>query len=347
MNINYQDETVSIQDEAAALFVLDQAAGFTYAGALRAAASVCVADHLANGPQNASELALATGTDAQKLYRVLRLLVSRGIFEELDDGTFKLTAAGHALRSDSPISVRKGVLMLTDETFWRPSGNFANIIRSADKNPVFREIFGTTFFEHWANKGDLLEDFHDGMSSMSEAENRFLVKSYEFPEGATVVDVAGGFGGLILKVMRDNPSVRGILFDQPHVLSRHRLGELGDDKRWELASGSFFESCPRGDIYMLKYIMHDWSDDDCVRILSNCRKAMSKGGRVLIMDPVIPAKNTPHTGKLFDLLVMAIYDGGRERTEDEFRKILDLSDLRLNRVVDTGSYNSIVEAFAK
>jgi cyclopropane fatty-acyl-phospholipid synthase-like methyltransferase len=185
------------------------------------------------------------------------------------------------------------------------------------------------------------------MSSMSEVENMFLVRSYDFPKNATVVDVAGGMGGLLLQVLRANPTLHGILFDQPHVLNRNRLAELGDDSRWELQGGSFFEACPEGDIYLLKYITHDWSDENSAKILSNCRKAMRPGGKILIMDPVIPEGSVRHSGKEMDLLLMASFDGGRERTESELKELVDNAGLKINRIIDSGFFVSIIETVAK
>jgi SAM-dependent methyltransferase len=342
MNVHSRDVVVSDRDTAA-LFLLEQTMGYAYAAALRAAAILGVADHLVDGPKTVTELAAATETDTQRLYRMLRLLATRGVFREDERSRFELTPAAEFLRMDVPLSLRSAVMMITDETFWRPSGEVVWGVRGT---PPFKRIFGKPFFDYWAQDMAAAEDFHVGMSSMSEVENQFLVRSYDFPEGATVVDVAGGFGGLLLRVLQRNPTLHGILFDQPHVLARHRLEELGADDRWELASGDFFEACPSGDIYLLKYIMHDWPDDKAIRILRNCRKAMAPGGRVLVMDPVIPPGNVPHTGKAMDLIVMAIYEGGRERTEEELRQLLAAADLRLNRVIDTGSYISIVEGVA-
>jgi len=331
------------ESEAASMLLIDQAMGYAYPAGLRAATILGVADHLANGPKTAEELAGATKADPLKLYRVLRLLATRGIFRENADGRFALTPAAEFLRSDIPNSLRQGVLMLTDETFWRPSGELVESVRG---NPAFKHIYGMPFFDYWAQESAPTEDFHIGMSSMSDAENEFLARAYDFPEGATVVDVAGGFGGLLLRILRLNPSLHGILYDQPHVLDRHRLKELGDDKRWELVSGDFFKSCPRGDIYVLKYIVHDWPDEKAVQILRNCREAMNPGGRVLVMDPVIPTGNEPHTGKIMDLVCMAIYEGGRERREEELRRVLAEAGLRLTRVIDTGCFISVVESVA-
>ncbi|PRD44940.1 methyltransferase [Phyllobacterium phragmitis] len=317
--------------------------GYTYSAALRVAALLGVADHLADGPKTVEELARATDTNALKLYRVLRLLATRGVFQENEDGRIALTTAAEHLRSDAPLSLRRAVMMLTHETLWRPAGS---IVESLRGNPPFKHIFGMPFFDYWAQDDAPAEDFHVGMSSMSEAENLFLARSYDFPDGATVVDIAGGFGGLLLRVLRQNPTLHGILFDQEHVLAANRLGELGADDRWELASGDFFSACPTADIYMLKYIVHDWPDEKAVQILRNCRNAMAPGGRVLVMDAVMPTGNEPHGGKLMDIVVMSAYEGGRERTEKEFRQLLNEAGLKLNRIIDTGCYVSIVEAVA-
>ncbi|WP_338885593.1 methyltransferase [Xenorhabdus sp. TH1] len=317
--------------------------GYSYQAALRAAAVLGVADHLSNGPKTVNELAKTVGAQEQQLHRVLRLLATRNIFRETEENRFSLTPAAEFLRKDTHHSLRSAVLMLTDRTFWQPLGE---IVESVRGNPAFKHLYGLPFFDYWAQKDTQADDFHAGMSSMSKVENLFLVNSYDFPKNATVVDIAGGFGGLLLGVLQANTTLRGILFDQPHVLARHQLDALGDDTRWEITSGDFFESCPQGDIYLLKYIMHDWPDEQCIRILRNCRQAMSPDGRVLIMDPVIPNGNVSHSGKEMDLLCMGIYEGGRERTEDELRQLLANADLKLNRVIDTGCYISIVEAIA-
>ncbi|MBB2974280.1 methyltransferase [Mesorhizobium sp. RMAD-H1] len=347
MNMHKQNvtkaNTEASEAELAGMHLLEQAMGYAYPAGLRAAAALRVADHLADGPKTAEELARATKTDPLRLYRILRLLATRGIFQEDEQGRFSLTPAAQHLRSDVPMSLRHGVLMLTDETFWRPSGELVESVRG---NPAFKHIYGMPFFDYWEQEGVPAEDFHVGMSAMSDAENQFLARAYDFPEGSTVVDIAGGFGGLLLRILQQNPTLHGILYDRPHVLARNRLKDLGDDSRWELVSGDFFKSCPRGDIYVLKYIVHDWPDEQAVQILRNCREAMNPGGKVLVMDPVIPAGNSPHTGKTMDLLCMAIYEGGRERREEELRHVLAEAGLRLTRVIDTGCFISVVESVA-
>jgi cyclopropane fatty-acyl-phospholipid synthase-like methyltransferase len=338
------NKSFNSENGSAALYLLDQAMGYTFQAALRAAAILGVADHLINGPKTIQALGQALGVDPLQLNRIMRLLATRDIFSELEGGKFSLNPAAEFLCLSHKHSLRSAVLMLTDETFWRPLGNLVETVRGQS---AFKQIFDMSFFEYWSKNHGQDYDFHSGMSAMSEVENRFLVHSYSFPENATVVDVAGGMGGLLLQVLRANPTLHGILFDQQHVLSRHRLDELGNDSRWKLQAGSFFEACPPADIYMLKYIMHDWSDENSAKILRNCRKAMNPGGKVLIMDPVIPEGSVRHSGKEMDLLLMASFDGGRERTENEIKTLLANAGLKLNQIINTGTYVSIVEAVAE
>lgn len=348
MNIIESKKDTKLSDsEAAGIFLLERSLDYVYSAALRAVALLGVADHLVDGPKTVAELAQATGADELNLYRVLRLLTTKEVFRENESGQFELTAPAQHLRTDAPKSLRSGVLWLTDEVMW---GSIGEIVRNV-RGDTFKKIHGMNFFEYWKEKGIASDgyDFHAGFSSFSNNDNEILVRNYDFPDGATVVDVGGNLGTLLLGILRRNPTLHGILFDQPQVVERHRLGELGDDKRWELAPGNFFKSVPKnGDFYMMKYVLHDWDDEGAVRILRNCREAMAPGGRVLVFEPVIPTGNTPpHMGKLFDQLCLGVCEGGRERTEEEFRELLFAkAGLRLNRIIDTGSHISIIEAVA-
>ncbi|TKI07195.1 methyltransferase [Martelella alba] len=323
------------------LYLLEQAAGYAFPAALRVAAELDIAHCLAQGAKTAEELGAVLGIDPGQLRRILRLLATRDIFRETADRQFVLTPAAEFLRSDYPNSLRPAVLMLTDKTLWDPSGRLTECARGI---PVFKNLFGMPFFEYWQQPHRPAEDFHAGLYSMSEVENALLIRHYAFPAHSTVVDVAGGFGGMLLRIMQTHPTVRGILFDQRHVLQRHRLDELQDTSRWQLVEGDFFQSCPRGDIYLLKHTLHDWDDEHAMRILENCRKAMAPDGKVLIIDSVIPEGNMPHFSKIMDLLVMSCLEGARERTVEELEHLLAGAGLRLNQVIDTGFYMPIVEA---
>lgn len=336
--------TVAISEsDSAALHLLEQAMGYTFQASLRAVAELCVADCLVKGPKTPDVLGKELGVNPRQLYRVMRMVASKNIFKEHENGEFSLTPSAEFLRSDVPGSLRAAVLMLTHETLWLPLGNVIENIRGES---AFKNRYGMNFYEYWAQESahDGINDFDRGMSSMSSIENNFIVRSYHFPDKSTVVDIAGGMGGLLLKVLQHNPTLHGILFDQPQVLPKNRLSELGDDSRWELHPGSFFESCPTADFYMLKYITMDWPEEQARNILRTCRNAMHAGSKLLIMEPVIPRGNAWHGGKEVDLLLLASFDGGQTRSEDEIKALLADADLKLNRIIDTGCYVSIVEA---
>ncbi|MEV7229072.1 methyltransferase [Polymorphospora sp. NPDC051019] len=326
-------------------FIIDEALGYVYPAALRTAALVGVADHLRDGPRSVDELASLTRTPPDRLHRVLRLLATKGVFAEDEAGLFKLTGRASALCVSAPNSVRAAVLMLTDPALWRSVGELTESVRSGTSS--FDRIFGMPLFEYYARDPDAIAGFHVGMAAFSAVEERPAALACAVPPHATVVDVAGGHGGLLREVLRANPSTRGVLFDQEHVLAGHRLGE--DETlagRWRLAAGDFLDEVPSGDVHLLKRIIHDWDDTTCVRILTNCRRAMTTGGRILIIDSVVPAGNQPHQAKALDLVMMAALPG-RERTEEQFAELLETAGLHLSGIVDVpGIPVSVVEAAA-
>ncbi|MER5884574.1 methyltransferase [Streptomyces sp. NPDC001941] len=329
-------------DRAAAAYLIDQSLGFVYPAALRAAASAGVADHLADGPRTVAELARRTGSDPRNLHRVLRLLATRGVFAEDADGRFRLTSAAHALRSGAPGSAREAVLMLTDRTFWQPAGDMERCLTG--DGSAFEALFGTPFFEHFAQDPDTSAVFHRGMAAMSDAENDAIAAACALPPKGTVVDIGGGHGGFLAAVLRQHPSMDGLLYDAAHVLAGQRLGEDGAlAGRWSTAEGDFFSAVPTGDVLVLKRILHDWDDGRCVTLLRNCRRALAPGGRVLVVDAVVPAGNEPHQSKDLDLLMMTSLTG-RERTAADFVTLFTSAGLRLLRVIPTGTVLSVVEA---
>ncbi|MGW1175044.1 methyltransferase [Kitasatospora sp. NPDC002543] len=325
-----------------AAFLIDEALGFVFPAALRAAADTGVADALADGPATAAELAAATGTDARNLYRVLRLLATRGVVAEDGHGRFTLTETGQALRSDVPYSARSAVRMLTDRTFWRPAERMAHCL--TEGTTAFDAVFGMPFFDHFAQDEETAAVFHVGMAAMSDVENPAIAAACDLPDTGTVVDVGGGHGGLLLEVLRRNPGLEGVLHDRAHVLAGHRLeGEKEVAGRWSTMEGDFFTAVPAGDVLLLKRITHDWDDDACVTLLGHCRRALRPGGRLLVLDAVVPRDDAPHQAKTMDLMMMASLTG-RERTEADFADLLDRAGLRLSRILPTGTVLSVVEA---
>ncbi len=341
-----KNDTDISKNESAAIYLLEQAMGITFQASLRAATLLGIADKLKNGAKTIDELAKETDVNPKQLFRVMRMLAAKDIFAQTSDGKFELTPAAEFLRTDQFHSLHDAVLMLTDKTFWEPLGDLIHSLRS---DTPFKDMFGESFYEYWADKKNYKDNysFHTGMSSMSTIENYFLTKKYEFTDNSTVVDIAGGMGGLLLTVLQSNETLHGILFDQPEILKKHRLGDLENSNRWKTQAGSFFESCPEADFYLLKYITMDWPTDQARKILQTCRNSMHDNSKLLILEPIIPAGNRWHGGNLIDLLLLASFDGGQTRSEEELKELLDSADLKLNRIIDTGCYVSIAEAIPK
>jgi hypothetical protein len=338
------DASGPMSAEQSAQFLMNTAYEYMYCAALGAVAAIGVADHLAGGPRSVAELAEATSCHAPFLRRVLRLVATHGVFREEEDGRFSLAPAGYALRSDAQPSVRGAVAMVSARATWQPPNGMVTALREG--GPVFESLFGMPFFEYLASDEREAALFHGGMASHGQFAGRLDVDSYDFPPTGTVVDVGGGQGVFLLDVLRRRPGLRGVLFDQEYVLAGHRLGELGDERRWRLAAGDFFTEVPAGgDIYVLKFVLHDWSDEECVRILRNCRRAMAPGGRVLVVESIVAPDNRADFVKVMDIIMM-LSATGRERTRDEFAQLFAGADLRLARVVDTAATPSIIEAVA-
>jgi hypothetical protein len=324
--------------------LLEMTAGFQVSRAISAAAELGLADLLAGGARTVEELAGATGTRPQLLYRLLRALASCGIFAETDGGRFAMTPLAEPLRSDAPGgSVRDYAVFVGQPFVQRPWEELVWSLRTGQ--PGFDRVYGMSMFEHHSGNAEAGELFNNAMASHTSRETAAIVAAYDFDGLGTVVDVAGGHGGLIAAILAASPGTEGVLFDQPYVIAgaRAAVQEQGVAGRCQLAGGDMFASVPPGgDAYILKRVLHDWEDDRAAVILRNCGRAMNDGGRVLVIDMVIPPGNDPHLGKFYDL-TMLVNLGGRERTEPEFAELLAAAGLRLTRVVPTQSPLSIVE----
>lgn len=186
-------------------------------------------------------------------------------------------------------------------------------------------------FEYYARDPEAAAGFNDGMAAFSHVENAPVAAACAIPDDATVVDVGGGRGGLLLEVLRRNPSARGTLFDLPHVLEGRPAAETGLEERLRPVAGDFLTGVPVGDVLLLKRIMHDWDDETCVRILRNCRDALRPGGHLLVSDAVLVEGDVPQQAKALDLLMMTVLPG-HERTEAQFRDLFRAADLTLESI---------------
>ena len=330
---------------AANTALLDMLYAFELTRAICAAAELGIADLLGRGPRTVEELAAETGTRPALLYRLLRALASRGIFEQLPDGRrFALTELAEPLRREGPGGTVHDYALYVGQPFLQRSWEqLVPTLRTG--RPAFDLAHGTPLFEYLAANPSAAQSFNDAMSSHSGRDADAVIEAYDFAAGHTIVDVAGGHGTLIAKILAAVPGASGVLFDLPQVISgaRPALAAAAVADRCRLIEGNMFESVPAGgDIYILKRALHDWSDEQAVTILRNCRAAIGEEGRVVVIEMVVDPGPEGHLAKFYDLMMMVVASG-RERTEAEYGELLHAAGLRLARTIPTLGPLSVIE----
>jgi len=308
------------------------------------AAKLKLADLLEGGPRTAEDLARAAGVQGPALYRILRALASVGVFAETTGQRFKLTPLAATLQTGVPASMRSFALMINENYHWDAWEELLDGVKTGEM--PFLKAHGVTIFEYLEKHREDLDVFGESMTSISATDNPAIAAAYKFSSGQTLVDVGGGHGSLLATILKANPKLRGVLFDQPSVIARAQKDQhvtaKGIAERCIFESGSFFEAVPKGgDAYIIKTVLHDWNDEECGKILANCRAAMNQKAKVLVVDNVIPPGNDPDWGKLLDIQMLVI--GGRERTKKDFAAMFAAAGLKMTRVVSTKCTLSIVE----
>jgi len=308
------------------------------------AAKLGLADHLANGPKTADELAVPTGTHAPSLYRLMRTLTNLNILAEDTTHRFALTPLGEALKTGAPGSARPSILTLASD--WMSRG-WEQLLYSVQTGGCgFEQSLGTPLFDWLAKHPEEASLFSQTMMGFHGAEPAAITAAYNFSGLSTLIDVGGATGHLLTTILAGNPASRGILYDLPHVVrdAPALIQARGLTDRVTIEAGSFFERVPSGgDAYLLSHIIHDWTEAQCLTILGHCRRAMAPGSRLLIVEMVLPSENVPHPGMMLDMM-MLVGPGGQERTEPEYRTLLGKAGFRLTRLVPTETAVSVVEA---
>jgi hypothetical protein len=327
--------------------VMQMLQGKIVSKALTLVADLAVADHMTSAPTCVEKLATATGTHAESLYRVLRALAGLGVFAESEGRAFALTPISRLLRSDTPGSLRGMARWFNLDSHHTAWGELEHSVKTG--RPAFDEAHGMPVFEYFGKHADDSRIFDEAMGSFTSSAAIAVAKAYDFSSVKHLVDVGGSQGVLLSGVLDQFPQVRGTLFDLPHVIEGARpvLAAGRHRDRIEAIAGSFLDGVPEGaDAYIMKSIVHDWDDAHCVTLLSNCRKAMAPGARVLIVEGIVTDAPDAAFLKLLDLEMLVMTTGGRERTRAEFGALLQKAGLELTRVVATESPVSIIEAHA-
>jgi hypothetical protein len=292
----------------------------------------------------AEQLAAVTNTHSRPLFRLLRYLASLGVFQCDESQRFSLTPMASLLRSEADGSMRSMSRIMG--RYGPPaSSHLIDAVRSA-KVP-FEAAFGKPLFEFLGDHREDAELFDAAMNGFHAGEAEAVLDAYDFSGITTLADIGCGNGSALSAALKRYPALRGLFFDQSHVIERSRAGiqSAGFAGRCELASGSFFESVPGGaDAYFMRHIIHDWPDEASLRILRNIRHVIPLAGRLLIVEMVVPEDNSPSIAKNFDILMMLLPPDGAERTENEYRKLLRAGGFEISRVVPTASPVSVIEA---
>lgn len=315
--------------------------GFAASQALRVIIELGISDLMATGKQSVEELSAVTQSNADALYRVMRLLASEGVFREVLPRHFELTEVGNALRSDRP-GPRDFVHMINTEAYLA-FGELLHSVRTG--TPAFDKVFASPRFDWLSEHPEQAALFQRAMVALSQGSNEAVAEAYDFKPFTRVVDVGGGHGQLLSLILAGNPHLSGVLFDLPSGIASAHQGAGGDLPRTEFVAGDFFESVPVGDVYVLKKVIHDWGDGHAAVILQNCRKAMLPNGKVLVAETLVPPGDAANQIKYIDVVMLAV-TGGLERTELQYAGLFEAAGLRLDRVIETRGPISILEASA-
>jgi hypothetical protein len=316
--------------------------------ALYAAAELGIADILAAGPMTSEEIGAKAGADGPTVRRLMRALVAHGVFEEPKSGCFRLNAAGELLRRDVPGSQRAAVLFVAGKMRWELWSDFLECVRTGQA--AVERAFGKTIFERNAENPEESALFNEAMASHSAALSAPLMAAYDFGSFRRLADIGGGTGRLVADILAAHPDMRGILFDLPNVVAGAPalLRASGVEARCEVVGGSFFDGVPTGaDAYLLRAILHDWDDQRSITLLKSVRKAAAEDAVLLIVERVLPEKaqaGNAVDSYLLDLEMLVNTPGGRERSESEFREILNAADFGPLRLIPTTTATSLLEA---
>jgi hypothetical protein len=317
--------------------------GYQRSRAVTVAADLGIADLLLAGPRTAGELAAATGTHAPALYRLLRALASIGIFSEGAGRRFVLNPTGRYLCRDHPVSVDPATRMFGADYEWRAWGELAHSVRTGGNAAV--HALGCDVWEYRRRHPEHGEIFDAAMRTFSRLDSAAVLAAHDFGRYGVVADIGGGTGAVLAAVLAAHPSARGILFDQPHVVAGAEpvLSAAGVADRVRLVPGDFFAEVPSGaDAYVLARVLHDWADEDALRILRSVRAAMTAESRLLLVEAVVGPPNEDPSVKFLDLM-MLVSAGGQERTEDEWRTLLAAADLELTAATRATSNKHVIE----
>ncbi len=323
--------------------VLQLIANQWLARSLYVVAKLEVADLIAEGHRSVVQLAERTQMHPNSLYRVMRALASTGYFTEVGSREFELTSLGASLKKDAPGAVRSTILTLTGQLQWESWSETLHSVKTGETG--IKKVFGKNLFEYLDENPEEAAWFNEMMEGSHTAEAPAVAQAYAFSSesGKTIADLGGGSGILLSTILKTHPQVKGVLFDLSHVAEQAtaRFKGMALSDRSQFVEGNFFEFVPEADVYILSHVLHDWTDEQCITILENCKKA-NPAAKVLVIGMVIPPGDTFHPGKLIDLQMLTLL-GGQERTKEEYAALFTRAGYTLAQIVPIQSRANVLE----
>jgi SAM-dependent methyltransferase len=311
---------------------------------LRALAQFQIPDQIAMGSKTSEELAAATGLDHEALDRVLNVMGDIGILQRDASGAYSNSEISSLLRDGVEGSLRNYVLFRTDNSMLTGWMALPSVLK--DGQPAFAAVHGTPVFPYMKEHPELFTTFNGMMNEVYHGDGERLAEGFDFGRFGSVLDVGGGLGHVIAEILSTHSNVKGGLYDLSAVADAAEkfLAERKLSDRCYIGRGDFFESVPDGyDAYFLKSVIHDWNDELSIKILKNCRNAMPANGRLLIAEQTVSSSDDLYPDRYADLEMMVLV-GGKERSREDFEKLLGSSGFELVdcHAVDGTSF-SIIE----
>jgi hypothetical protein len=316
--------------------------GLRCSAALSVAAELGISDEIADEPMSIARLATRVGADGDTLHRLMRVLVALGVYSETADGRYANTSLGECLRSDVPGSLRPLARTFQDPATWAAWGHLAHSVRTGEN--AFEALEGVDVWAYRGSHPQANAVFNATMASLTSGMATAVAAAHDFAGLSTVVDVGGGDGVLLAAVLDRHEHLTGTVFDLPQTLPAGPPdgSTASVAARWSAVSGDFFESVPAADAHLLKKVLHDWSDEQCVLILDTCRRSLNPGGVVLVVESLLDRPGRELEAALSDLN-MLVMPGGRERTTEEYSALFAAAGLRLARVLETPTEVVVLE----
>ena len=331
----------------ASIVLYERFTNFWVLAAIRVAAELDIAGILKSGPLTVEQLAQRTGSDPQALFRLMRALSSENIFKRTKDGLYRNTKHSLVL-TDGKGSLRFTLMQHLGTVNWTVFNELSYSIKTGKS--AFSKVYGMKIYDYLAEHPLESALFDRSMTNLSEISIEPVLSAVDFNSYPVIADIGGGEGLLLSSILYKSTNSKGILFDLPEGMNHPEIifERFGITNRMQVVPGSFFTTAPAGaDVYLLKNIIHNWSNEECITILKNIRNVMPVHGKIMIIEMILDEDNTSSFGKLIDLQMMVFMEAGKERTRKEFESLLDNAGLRIQRIIPTIAPISIIEAVIK